>query len=115
MVFSARPMADEREDPDRTRPTHGRARSEAFRGLSESLATKLDAEAERRAKLLNAHDHAAADACRALARRARIVASRFSSWPPNAPFSDAMRADLEEYEDLATGARAYGIEQSASS
>jgi hypothetical protein len=102
-------MSDDSED-DKTRPTHARARSEAFRGLTESLAVQLDREADRLAEATNAPDRLTSESCRALARRARVIASRFASWAPDAPWSDAMRADVEEYDELAKAARAYGLE-----
>lgn len=102
-------MTEDGWDREETRPTHGAARSEAFRGLAEALALQLDAEAERRSQLGSALDRQTAEACRAMARRARVVASRFASWAPTGAWDAARRADVEEYDELAGAARGFGL------
>ena len=96
-------------DREETRPTQGAARSEAFRGLAEALAAQLDEEAERRAQLGSALDRQTSEACRAMARRARVVASRFASWSVAGGWDASRRADIEEYDELAAAARGFGL------
>ena len=103
-------MSDDLWEREETRPTAMAARSEAFRTLAEQLAEKLDAEALRRTKVLTALDRQMAESCSTLARRARVIASRFAAWPETAPWDATMNADVEAYFEMVRLARGYGLD-----
>jgi hypothetical protein len=103
-------MTDDIWEREETRPTATAARTEAFRSLAETLADRLDAEAERRTAAATALDRQMVESCRTLARRARVIASRFAASPDDAPWDATMNADVEAYFEIVRTARGYGLD-----
>lgn len=103
-------MSDDLWEREETRPTAAAARTEAFRTLAAELAERLDGEALRRTKVLTALDRQMAESLTVLARRARVIASRFAAWSETAPWDASMHADVEAYFDIVRLARGYGLE-----
>ncbi len=110
VVVGSRRMGDDLWEREETRPTAMAARTEAFRTLAESLADRLDGEAQRRSKVLTALDRQMGESLAALARRARVIASRFAAWPETAPWDASMHADVEAYFEIVGIAKGHGID-----
>ena len=103
-------MSDDLWEREETRPTANLARGEAFRSLAANLADRLESEAARRSQEASSLDRQTADSCRALARRARVIASRFAACTESTPWDAAMNADVEAYFEMVRVARGYGLE-----
>ena len=92
------------------RQTGSHQRAGVYQALILDIADRLDAEAMRRAKILEQLDLAGAATCRSLSRRARALAQRFDGWLDPASTFEARKADLDEYFEVLKIARAHGVD-----
>lgn len=97
-------------DSPTPRQTGSHQRAGVYQALILDVANRLDAEAMRRAKVLESLDLAGAATCRSVARRARALAQRFDAWVQPQSTFEARKADLDEYFEVLKIARAHGVE-----
>lgn len=95
--------------PERGAPDGRDDRPSACRGFVVLLAEALEAEALRRSKVLAQLDIGRASTCRALAQRARCVATRFATWTEFTPPYAERQSDLYEYCEVVRHARVLGV------
>jgi hypothetical protein len=111
VATSDRPVSGTRPawTPDMGTPDGRDDRPSACRGFVVMLAEALENEALRRSKVLAQLDIGRASSCRALAQRARCVATRFASWTESTPGYAERQSDLYEYCEVIRHARELGV------
>jgi hypothetical protein len=92
------------------RQTGSHQRAGVYQALIRDLADRLDAEAMRRAKILEQLDLQGAAACRNIARKARTLGHRFDAWlEPESTF-EQRKKDLDEYFEVIRAAQNEGVD-----
>lgn len=95
----------------RTDNTGSHGRAQVYQALILDVASRLEAEAMKRAQRLDDLDLPGASSCHQVARRARALARKFDTWSdPEQSTFESRKVDLEEYFEVIRLARQLGVE-----
>lgn len=95
----------------RTDTTGSHGRAAVYQALIADVASRLDAEAMRRAQRLDDLDLQGASSCHQVARRARALVKKLDTWSnPEQSTFESRKLDLDEYFEVIRLARQLGVE-----